>query len=1533
MGWYEKFNWDARTPDYSRWDEYKKVEEENRKIKEAYARQEEEVKRAEAEQKEAQKLPNRIKNLIKSVPGAADYAVKNPKGAADKTADFVLWARKGMKEFGADVGKTEGSTKAVNNALKNYQAQMAKLKNAKTKEEKKQIIEHANRFLKIAKDFSGEAEETGKKFTTKRAAGLGLSVAADAGTAATAVLGAAGPATAVKAAQSAKSAQTAQKTLQTILKSKEGKALLKENPQALINLVRTSNPKAVNYIAKNSKASLGGYNALNPYKLAAVEGGSAGFAGGFGEGMANDANFVDSLKAGAIGAATMGGTMAGIPMLGAAGRKIAAKIRGGEKLLPAEQAVLRDLRRGGSGDPHDLGFINQGGGARTSVESAQGYGDRLLREQAEIGAKIDAERAAAGQSMRSAYDESPLLLEAPKTSDRRQGAIDFVTRGGDKKAIPEGNKAYIDSQTIKLPGRVVPTTPVKELKGKLNARSKNIVEKGNAKLDLAEAMTEKPSSFIVSDARSNPSTKNVLERIQGAKKDTQLAAQGLDEIEMLKGEYDQAISDAIVKSGWTPKDGPIAFEMAKAKILKQPGMKSVDDFAAAKVGGETKRTVSREAKITAPVSYSGKNKLTSAQQKAKQDFLTQKKLKENADMLTPEETLTNMNAPGAENNLLSGTKRERPIYSTVDDLINDQTVDDIIPEEAVLAQTDEVIAPQVKPEVRKEISPEIDKLIEGLRKRGIEMPEGWKPEKSINNKNSYSMIAEELDNAAPGSRKSLLEREDIGMVKKPPMSGTKILKSLGTAKWVSSPETVFSLMGDAGQKFIYGLRKAIIAEGKYKNHFSKNIKDMISDMGDDRLRAAFNMIEDPNIRPEMYTRDASQVKMLFDTMREEANKFGLNIEYRDNYVPHLVDPRSRNQFMTYLQENGMSSAEAADVSYNAIFKVQRTKTAPEFARVGEIPPEFRLQDPKEIMASYNEMLSKASGQAAAFGPEMEDWAPLVEKMVTSVPEVNNMPGMSDFIARFEQLYKYGLDDKGHALKATRRYQVLTKMAGAGITNVGQTANTGILTGVTNTAKAIRRIASNPEDARHAKELLANIGDPGNDLYTRIVDGLSRETNAADKLGAKAAEGLLTLNGFKWVERKNREIAALATEQLLEKMQAKNVLTKADKRKLTLLGLNKISKGADLTPEDMNMGIRQGVALSQFYTDPKDIMLWTNAGEIGKTVSQLNVFSIKQSEFIKEVMVREAVSAFKEGDYAKGLLPIARAISLLPAGAGLEWIRYQGIMKAYNTATGSNVEGQHPAHTLDTFNDAEGLGKVAEAYKWAFEKSQRLGGFGYVPGVIEGAQYSDSTLGGLVKGFVGPTGNDIMTFGDIADLAIRKGEYDKAGEKFFKEGTKRIPLVGPWLKQGLYPYDPEISQTRDTLKKVGLEDLSGEDISEYNNARRSGEDLSSTVVAQKIAGIAYDDEGNLRDADNKKRINQDRLSKALELMKKLGIDHDAALRAKVELRERRAEEKARLIEQERDYLYDNRGEEEIERLMEEDSYDPSEEFLEYLRNYY
>jgi hypothetical protein len=79
-----------------------------------------------------------------------------------------------------------------------------------------------------------------------------------------------------------------------------------------------------------------------------------------------------------------------------------------------------------------------------------------------------------------------------------------------------------------------------------------------------------------------------------------------------------------------------------------------------------------------------------------------------------------------------------------------------------------------------------------------------------------------------------------------------------------------------------------------------------------------------------------------------------------------------------------------------------------------------------------------------------------------------------------------------------------------------------------------------------------------------------------------------------------------------------------------------------------------------------------------------------------------------------------------------------------------------------------------------------------------------------------------------------GDLSYANEQLSKYLLKQVPIVGPYLKQGLYPYDPKSSQFYDVKGDAKLSSLRKEDIDEATKTLRSGGDMSNTSLAGAIS---------------------------------------------------------------------------------------------------
>lgn len=317
----------------------------------------------------------------------------------------------------------------------------------------------------------------------------------------------------------------------------------------------------------------------------------------------------------------------------------------------------------------------------------------------------------------------------------------------------------------------------------------------------------------------------------------------------------------------------------------------------------------------------------------------------------------------------------------------------------------------------------------------------------------------------------------------------------------------------------------------------------------------------------------------------------------------------------------------------------------------------------------------------------------------------------------------------------RKFNTLTKLGTAGISNAGQSVNTGTVAGYHRVLKA-----SIDALGAEGKKFVQKSGV----VADSVINDLANQQGAGGWVGKIGAPG------FGTVEKANRTVAALAgrhwANDLAKKGGAKEL--KILTEKLGVTG----NIGKELTEGQQIQAAHKLVEITQFNTGAKDLPGWANS-PAGKLVAQFRTFPYKQGNFL----LKEVLKPASQGN----IVPLARFLAALPVGYGI-----------YET---KNILRNRP--------DDQSVARRV------FESFQALGGAGVAGSIVQGVMprfgkyLPPGVYASQVAGtFGGPT---VSTAGRIADAigSAATGNFTPAGRVAL--GT--VPVIGGTLSNTILPY--------------------------------------------------------------------------------------------------------------------------------------------------
>lgn len=335
---------------------------------------------------------------------------------------------------------------------------------------------------------------------------------------------------------------------------------------------------------------------------------------------------------------------------------------------------------------------------------------------------------------------------------------------------------------------------------------------------------------------------------------------------------------------------------------------------------------------------------------------------------------------------------------------------------------------------------------------------------------------------------------------------------------------------------------------------------------------------------------------------------------------------------------------------------------------------------------------------------------------------------------------------GHKVSGrVRQVNSLRSLSTAGLSNATQLpVNTGTIAGFSRTLKGATKAAVSKQSRAEARETGV--------LLNSVIDNLATQSQGVN--------GVITRNiaspFFRQIEKFNRQATAIVGKDWGNALakKAANGNQKALRTLQEKLGVTG-EIGPKLTREQEIQASRGLVERAQFKVDPQDLPGWVDS-PLGKLVAQFRTFGYKQSDFMYNQVLREAM----EGNF----LPLGRFIAIgVPAGT-------------VTLATKGAIKGVR--YTEPDENEGSKAAKAIAA----------VGGFG-VPGMEGQNLYKSVQYGNTPAAIVGTVGG--VTASAIYETSenIRTGQRTGDWTKLKKEGLRNIPAVGPSIANRKYPKKP------------------------------------------------------------------------------------------------------------------------------------------------
>lgn len=350
----------------------------------------------------------------------------------------------------------------------------------------------------------------------------------------------------------------------------------------------------------------------------------------------------------------------------------------------------------------------------------------------------------------------------------------------------------------------------------------------------------------------------------------------------------------------------------------------------------------------------------------------------------------------------------------------------------------------------------------------------------------------------------------------------------------------------------------------------------------------------------------------------------------------------------------------------------------------------------------------------------------------------------------------------------RQFNSLRSLGTAGVSNATQLpVNTGTIAGIGRTLKgAAKYVAS--------KEERAKVRQSGVLLDSAIENLAGQELGTTGKITRNIAAPF-----FRQIEKFNRGATATVASDWGNSLAAKVAKgdTKAEGILRDKLGVTG-EIGSRLTREQEIQAGRALVERAQFKVDPQDLPGWVDS-PTGKLVAQFRTFGYKQTDFMYNEVLREAV----KGNFK----PLARFIAVgVPAGATSQYIKSN--LKASKYTAPNESKGTEALKALAAVG---GGGLVSDA-------AQNL---------YKSAQYGN-TVGGIAGTFGGPTASFIAETSANIDKAVQ----GKKLSPLEKQAVRTIPAAGPYLANKAFPKATQTvansSGTPEEKKAAATKELAG-----------------------------------------------------------------------------------------------------------------------------
>jgi hypothetical protein len=506
---------------------------------------------------------------------------------------------------------------------------------------------------------------------------------------------------------------------------------------------------------------------------------------------------------------------------------------------------------------------------------------------------------------------------------------------------------------------------------------------------------------------------------------------------------------------------------------------------------------------------------------------------------------------------------------------------------------------------------------------------------------------------------------------------------------------------------------------------------------------------------------------LHPTIRDRGVKAGLEIgDLGPTYYPHFIDFntifRDKNTYNTainHLVETGQAKnpdeaiqllGHARDVSRNRQFGNL------EASRMLDLP--FYDRSP-ESLANYLNSSAKRITDTETFGKGDENALKLISQAGLKGYDTEAMKNAYDIAVGARQYNPTTSAVSGHI----RGYLTTTRLGLGAITNVGQSINTGIVTGHLRTMGSMLK-QLDPQTRSFvadtgviADAVIADIKRQAGfvPLGGRVGEHMTTASPTKDAIrnAAGTIRQKITAPGFAQVEKFNRSVAATAGRDY-----GLRLAQKGDIETLRRLGVKGPIKNGTLTHDQQVQIARKVVEKTQFKVDPQDLPGWADSPG-GKLVAQFRTFSYNQGKFFSNEIVKPAAHG--------NLVPLARLMAALPVG--------YAIYDTKRTIAGRPQEQSPARNVLEAFNSAGGAGLAVDAFR------------GVVP--LNNKSLTPDRRVSMAAGVVGgpAVGSATEIVGALSNAMPKALGGSSKPEQLARVGLRQIPVVGTAIQNRVIPY--------------------------------------------------------------------------------------------------------------------------------------------------